>query len=304
MADAHLETRTAEAAAAEDFDPLRIRPYVELEDGEGPSDLEHGRRRGRAGGTIPQGPEDVPTMAIPVTPPAPEPYGHAGPFGLSDPSARSPRRRRRRRPGMIVALAGAAAGVIAVAGIASGLFSYDTPERDSALPDDLRASAPDNSADGDSSPVDPTGGGSSGGGSYDTPGSGAARSTRPSPTPTSADSPSPSSSPSASPSPTATADPSASDAASAGPDVGAADKQRGTVVVLRLGDDDPEVVELQLRLNELGFYDGDIDENYDSRVEQAVIDYQVARGITEDMEEPGVYGPMTRTLLESETKEP
>ena len=32
VSDAHLEARTAEAAAAEDFDPLRIRPYVELGD--------------------------------------------------------------------------------------------------------------------------------------------------------------------------------------------------------------------------------------------------------------------------------
>ncbi|MYS25958.1 peptidoglycan-binding protein, partial [Streptomyces sp. SID7804] len=29
-ADALRDTRTAEAAAAEDFDPLRIRPYVDL----------------------------------------------------------------------------------------------------------------------------------------------------------------------------------------------------------------------------------------------------------------------------------
>lgn len=32
--EALLHTRTAEAAAAEDFDPLRIRPYVELEGAE------------------------------------------------------------------------------------------------------------------------------------------------------------------------------------------------------------------------------------------------------------------------------
>ncbi|MYS43932.1 peptidoglycan-binding protein, partial [Streptomyces sp. SID5998] len=32
-ADALRDTRTAEAAAAEDFDPLRIRPYVDFEGG-------------------------------------------------------------------------------------------------------------------------------------------------------------------------------------------------------------------------------------------------------------------------------
>ncbi|UUU21653.1 peptidoglycan-binding domain-containing protein [Streptomyces sp. DSM 40750] len=73
---------------------------------------------------------------------------------------------------------------------------------------------------------------------------------------------------------------------------------------LRLGDDDPEVTELQLRLGQLGLYNGDIDESYDSQVEQAVIFYQNSRGITKDKEEPGVYGLVTRKRLESETKKP
>ncbi|WP_086764995.1 peptidoglycan-binding domain-containing protein, partial [Streptomyces griseiscabiei] len=64
------------------------------------------------------------------------------------------------------------------------------------------------------------------------------------------------------------------------------------------------VTELQLRLRQLGFYDGDIDQNFDSRVEQAVLDYQDDRGITKGMDEPGVYGLITRERLESETKEP
>ncbi|MFI5792201.1 peptidoglycan-binding protein [Streptomyces sp. NPDC051677] len=58
-ADSLRDTRTAEAAAAEDFDPLRIRPYVELE-GEQPSapgamgtagGTAGGTARGMAGGT-------------------------------------------------------------------------------------------------------------------------------------------------------------------------------------------------------------------------------------------------------------
>ncbi|MDW8811017.1 peptidoglycan-binding protein [Streptomyces scabiei] len=73
---------------------------------------------------------------------------------------------------------------------------------------------------------------------------------------------------------------------------------------LRPGDDDPEVVELQLRLRQLGLYSGDIDDNYDSQVEQAVLVYQNSRGITKDQDEPGVYGLVTRERLESETKEP
>ncbi|WP_371580656.1 peptidoglycan-binding protein [Streptomyces sp. NBC_01314] len=73
---------------------------------------------------------------------------------------------------------------------------------------------------------------------------------------------------------------------------------------LRLGDDDPEVTELQLRLRQLGIYNGDIDESYDSQVEQAVLVYQSSRGITKDQDEQGVYGLVTRERLESETKRP
>ncbi|WP_051853832.1 hypothetical protein [Streptomyces sp. NRRL S-146] len=35
------------------------------------------------------------------------------------------------------------AAVVAAAGYASGLFSYESPSRDTALPDDIRASVPD-----------------------------------------------------------------------------------------------------------------------------------------------------------------
>ncbi|MFF6782730.1 peptidoglycan-binding protein [Streptomyces sp. NPDC012510] len=73
---------------------------------------------------------------------------------------------------------------------------------------------------------------------------------------------------------------------------------------LRPGDDDPEVTELQLRLRQLGIYTGDIDQSYDSQVEQAVLTYQNSCGIGKEQDEPGVYGPVTRELLESETKEP
>jgi peptidoglycan hydrolase-like protein with peptidoglycan-binding domain len=73
---------------------------------------------------------------------------------------------------------------------------------------------------------------------------------------------------------------------------------------LRLGDQDPEVTELQLRLGQLGLYNGDIDQYFDTQVEEAVRTYQQTRGITKDEDEPGVYGPATRARLESETKEP
>ncbi|WP_327729964.1 peptidoglycan-binding protein [Streptomyces sp. NBC_00487] len=226
----------------------------------------------------------------------------------ASPSAGRPGRRRRRRTGLIAALAGtAAAGVMAAAGLASGLFSYDAPERDRALPDDLRASAPDTSPDGEASPVEPPAEGGGGAPAPAPPGGGAA-----SPSPTKSPSPSPSpSQPSGSPSASASASPTQS-APSAGASggssaAGADDSDDSRLVVpqtLRVGDDDPEVTELQLRLNQLGLYNGDIDQNYDSQVEQAVLFYQSTRGITKDKEEPGVYGLVTRERLESETKEP
>ncbi|MDW8810429.1 peptidoglycan-binding protein, partial [Streptomyces scabiei] len=193
--EALLETRTAEVAAAEDFDPLRIRPYVELGDAHGEHDGSHA-----ATGSGPAS-DRAATIAMPVTtattgataatgaagsdprgvrtfgrrgegtpgtgfgawgtPPSPGP----APLSAARTSPKTPARRpgRRRRAGLVVVLAGtAAAGVMAAAGFASGLFSYDAPERDRALPDDLRASAPDASPDGEASPAGPSGEGGGG----------------------------------------------------------------------------------------------------------------------------------------------
>lgn len=76
----------------------------------------------------------------------------------------------------------------------------------------------------------------------------------------------------------------------------------GRPPVLRLGDEGPEVTELQLRLRQIGLYAGDIDGDYDRSVEGSVRTYQLTRVI---LSEPsGVYGTATRTSLESETSEP
>jgi peptidoglycan hydrolase-like protein with peptidoglycan-binding domain len=72
--------------------------------------------------------------------------------------------------------------------------------------------------------------------------------------------------------------------------------------ILRFGDKGPEVVELQLRLRQIGYYSGDADGDYDRDVESAVRGYQLTRVILKD--EPGVYGVATRASLEAETKEP
>ncbi|WP_179202856.1 peptidoglycan-binding domain-containing protein [Streptomyces griseiscabiei] len=71
---------------------------------------------------------------------------------------------------------------------------------------------------------------------------------------------------------------------------------------LRLGDDDPEVTELQLRLAQTGVYTGDADGDYDREVQSAVRGYQLTRVLLAD--ESGVYGEATRASLESETSEP
>ncbi|MFH8937486.1 peptidoglycan-binding protein [Streptomyces griseosporeus] len=72
--------------------------------------------------------------------------------------------------------------------------------------------------------------------------------------------------------------------------------------VLRRGDRGPEVVELQLRLRQLYLYNGDANGNFNGQVEDALRNYQWARGVRSD--ELGVYGPETRRMLESETREP
>ncbi|WP_327428351.1 peptidoglycan-binding domain-containing protein [Streptomyces sp. NBC_01236] len=287
--DALRDARTAEAAAAEDFDPLRIRPYVEL---------------GAEGPTAPEGAgpaaddASAATMRLTALPSAPQAADvHLFPEQLPEPGTTAapderPRRRRRRRTA-VLAVAGAVVTVVAAAGLASGLFSYDTPARDGALPEDIRASVPDASSKAPSvSPTSPS-----------------TTSTAPvpvAPAPSHSASPSPSaseSSTSASPSRSATPTPtttSASPTTSATATRDSSDERR--VPTLRRGDKGPEVTELQLRLTQLALYTGDDNGRFDNQVEDAVSRYQWARGITGD--EQGVYGTATRASLEAETTEP
>ncbi|MEV4866641.1 peptidoglycan-binding domain-containing protein [Streptomyces ossamyceticus] len=324
--EALLEARTAQAAAAEDFDPLRIRPYVEL----GDAGDDHGHRddtgpltdRGHARGPGHAEPAEAATMRLaafraprtttpadddrtrPLTvPPRPSSAGRA--HTRSSTPARPRSAGRRRRTGLIVALGGtAAAGVIAAAGFMSGLFSYEAPERTGALPDDVRASAPDTTVDGDKTPVRTPEEATGDGAPAPAPPGGAGRA-KPSGSPSPSAS-KPSASPSASPSPSPSeASPSAraSDRSTADDANKKGDSRLEAPKTLRLGDDDPEVTELQLRLRQLGLYNGDIDQNFDRQVEQAVIDYQTTRAVSKD-DEPGVYGLATRARLEAETQEP
>ncbi|CAM5227683.1 Peptidoglycan-binding protein OS=Streptomyces tendae OX=1932 GN=GUR47_10740 PE=4 SV=1 [Streptomyces tendae] len=382
--DALRDARTAQAAAAEDFDPLRIRPYVELDGAGGPvgpapagqpesgppgehpaappadqpapaaaegagraaADTGSGAGTGAPasdrdatvtlrtvdagadGARIAAGPADgdAKTKAVlptPLAPSAGSPSAHD--LRLFETSTTAPLPRtlphgdgadgapeadgapgadgdgrppRRRRTGLLASAAGAVVVVVGAAGFASGLFSYDTPSRDGALPTDVRAGVPDPS----------TGEASSGTAAPSATSSPSARSVPPSPSASA--SPSPSTSASASPSPSAS---SASTAPSRSAEPTGAttapaedvpqependDPDLAAGPTLRRGDQGPEVVELQQRLAGMKMYWGDADGDFDRQVEDAVRQYQWFRGIYTDG--TGVYGPDTRRRLESE----
>ncbi|MFC9846331.1 peptidoglycan-binding protein [Streptomyces sp. NPDC060223] len=294
--DALRDVRTAEAAAAEDFDPLRIRPYVELEAGEVGT------------GTTALVPKYAP---VPVTAPelsegasaatmrlAAVPGGAVVGVGVEAEAgvgvrldATPPRRRRRF---VFLGVGGAAVTVLAAAGFASGFFMYESPSRDEAAPDLIRASVPD--APPSSASASPSASESSA----------APVPAAPAPSPSTSHSPTapPRSSPVAIPSSSATptrttTTENADDAVEA---TGVAPGDELEAQSLRRGDQGPEVTELQLRLTELALYIGEANGDYDSQVEEAVTRYQLARGLTAD--ELGVYGRTTRTSLEAETTEP
>ncbi|WP_415936285.1 peptidoglycan-binding protein [Streptomyces sp. 039-1] len=377
--DALRDARTAEAAAAEDFDPLRIRPYVELSRGGAAGGVPGGAPGPEptgmpaagatptgtggpvvGGGTGPvngAGPRPVPTdasgtaaTAAPdgrpgapgepgiVPPPAGEapsastmrlaavpavPADAALPVDAtmrlqalpSEPRAADVRlfqerpshpgtaaaagagRPGRRRRNGILAAAGVVVTMVAAAGFAGGLLSYDTPARDGALPEDVRASVPDVSPKAAS--VAPSASISTTVSAPAAPASSLSASPSPSASGASASaSPSPSvSSPSSSAPPSATATATGSSATDTGGQQGL-----GPAPTLQRGDDGPEVTELQLRMRQLRMYMGDADGHFDRHLEDAVRWYQWARGITSDPS--GVYGAATRTSLESETSQP
>ncbi|ALO93540.1 hypothetical protein SHL15_2388 [Streptomyces hygroscopicus subsp. limoneus] len=271
--EALREIRTAEAAAAEDFDPLRIRPYVEVR-------------------PAPEEPPPAPPAGT-AAPPGPRlPVSPLGPAAKPDaPTAGTGAGRPRRRSCRTVLLAAGGAGVAVVAVAGSALFSYQAPVRGRAA-QEVRESVPEtttrapSSATAPAPPVTPR---------------------PPLPSPSATADPSPSQG-SASPSPTATPTASASAsraAASPTPSTTPSGTPATTPAappVLRRGDTGPEVTELQQRLRRLNLYGGRIDGVFTRAVEDAVRNYQLARGIMGDG--LGTYGPATRRSLESETPEP
>ncbi|MGA5312495.1 peptidoglycan-binding protein [Streptomyces pseudogriseolus] len=253
---------------------------------------------------------DAPSLPTPLAPGTAQP--NADDLGLFDDATRplrtvsagvaaprpdDPAPRSRRRRGALIVASGAAVAVLGAAGWASGLFSYDTPSRNTAAPDDVRAGLPDASSAAPSaepsSKAPPV-----------SPGASASVSDSPSASASVSGSPSPSASSSA-PSASASDEPSATpsaDAESSAPAVAPEPEEPvGTAPVLRRGDRGPEVVELQQRLRQVWLYQGDMNGQYGRRVEEAVRHYQWSRGIDEEL---GVYGPQTRARLEAETGTP
>ncbi|WP_030931925.1 peptidoglycan-binding domain-containing protein [Streptomyces sp. NRRL S-646] len=284
--DALRDARTAEQAAAEDFDPLRIRPYVELE-GAGSEPA--------APPVVPAVEATMPLRAVDAEVPSADDlhlFEGAGTGDTADPYDEDDAagRGRRRHRTVLLGVGGAVVAVMTAAGMASGLFSYEAPTRDTALPDDVRASVPDVSPSPES--ASPSKSATSVRPAPPVPVVSASPSLSPSPSATSA-----SPSPSRSPEPTRTAP-----TATAGASIGATDSRQKTPPVLRRGSEGPEVTELELRLTQLGLYTRQPGGHYNEGVEDAVSRYQWARGIQGD--ELGVYGAETRAWLESETSQP
>ncbi|WP_327721481.1 peptidoglycan-binding domain-containing protein [Streptomyces sp. NBC_00490] len=268
----------AEAEAAEDFDPVRIRPFVEIGDDATspdvyatsaesetqPADQPAGDRQGREDATSPPvDPPDVPRS--------------------DDNTQNSPRRRR-------IALGtgmGAAAAVLLTGCLVGGFLWYDSPDRDGSLSGGVRAGLPDER----STAVDP---------SSPAP-SASMTSAQPSPSATSSPDTTTTTTTDSLPPTGTTPSPTSSSATVTGSPT-STPSQGEAAPVLRLGDRGPEVIELQLRLRQTGFFAGEADGVYDREVENAVRAYQLTRVVVDD--EPGVYGPATRTSLESETSEP
>lgn len=330
--DEQRAARTAEIAAAEDFDPLRIRPYVTLTDraGGGPDHSDHSGSGhdvpGAAATTMPlflgggdgsdagTGTDAGTGMGTdPGTGAAAGPGTSAGPYaapaatgtGSGDRNRRrtaaaspafapDPVQPRRRRPFGALAVGAAVAAVVGTAAFAGGLFGGDD-SGDEALPE-ATTSVPD-LGDEPAASVAPS------------PSASAAPSRTPSRSAAPSASPSASASPARSrePSPTATASASPTTSASPTPEDGGAPTSSASAAPpaefagpsLRPGDRGPEVGVLQNRLKEVWLYSGPSDQHYDDRVENAVAIYQSYKAIQGDP--IGVYGPNTRRALEAET---
>ncbi|MFE6684626.1 peptidoglycan-binding protein [Streptomyces sp. NPDC057729] len=318
----------AEIAAAEDFDPLRIRPYVTLGVDETPATDDepqrqdsHSRPAGDPATTMPLllgrqtagPPQDavetaeaggataaLPSLApnsaqYPAPPFAPPPAAGAASASGPAPAApfapdADPVRPRRRRPFAALAVGTAVIAAVGTAAFAGGLFDGS------------------DNGDADRETALPTTVASIPGASVPAKESAPAPA---SPPPSGTVSASPSVPASASPSASASPPPSASatsQPATTPPPASTPPASRPAPVAppappagptLRPGDQGPEVAELQRRLEEIWLFHGRDDGDYTGQVEHAVTVYQSYKAIEGD--QPGVYGPRTRRALEAET---
>ncbi|MEU6014433.1 peptidoglycan-binding domain-containing protein [Streptomyces sp. NPDC047515] len=312
----------AEIAAAEDFDPLRIRPYVALGVDETPATDDEPQRRdshhhpmedaattmplllGRqaagpppdaagaaaAGGTTAAWPRRAPGSAYSPAPgstPASAPAS-AAPFAPDV----DPVQPRRRSPFAALAVATAVIAVVGTAAFAGGLFDGSgngDADVDTALPTTV-ASAPEASvpakasAPASASPPPSAPASTSPSTPASTPPSGSA-------------SPSPSASATSPPTTTPTPPPASTPHPSRPASVAPPAPPAGPTLLP--GDRGPEVAELQRRLEEIWLFHGRDDGDYTGQVEHAVSVYQSYKAIEGDP--PGVYGPRTRRALEAET---
>ncbi|EGX55579.1 peptidoglycan-binding membrane protein, partial [Streptomyces zinciresistens K42] len=131
--EARREARTAEAAAAEDFDPVRLRPFVDLgEDGDPPS--LPGAVLSPAGGS--GSGEDALT--------SPDPAAARPAVPGAERADASPRPARSRT--VLLTASGATLAVLLTGAYLGGMFTYDNPARGDAAPGGLRAPVPTGSA--------------------------------------------------------------------------------------------------------------------------------------------------------------
>ncbi|MFK0290767.1 peptidoglycan-binding protein [Streptomyces sp. NPDC090442] len=300
------------AIGAEDFDPLRIRPYVSLrerpyepdsESGEAGGGRESGGDRESGAGAPPVGWRDRREELADLPGPdaavhrAPRPTGPTSRTFLSSgappegattsgpppedaapapPSGGGP---RRPRPAV---WAGAGAAV-AVAAIVLGTVALPVGGRDRAAPPDRGSVAPTTAAP--------------------TPATSAPTSDRPSPATSRSRRP-----PGVTPRPYRTRIPSPPPPVRASGSVAAPSGATSPSVpptgpiVLREGSSGPEVVELQGRLRQTALYTGAADGRYGAAVRDAVARYQKTYGVHGDPD--GVYGPATRASLEARTVRP
>ncbi|MEU3175916.1 peptidoglycan-binding domain-containing protein, partial [Streptomyces sp. NPDC007000] len=187
------------------------------------------------------------------------------------------------------------------AGSSSGLFANDTTSLDGASTDDERAFLTDAPEDAPSAaPVTSASGSpeaSAPASASATPSGSASPSASPSGS-ESAEASTPAA-PSDEPEPSAT--PTTVPSADAPEDAEELDGGDATGPTLKRGDRGPEVAALQERLSKVYLYNDEVNGRFDRDTEGALRNYQWSRGIRGD--ELGVYGPETRTRLESETQD-